>query len=277
MLSNKVTIGIAFSGGGAKGVCHLGMLEALNEKGFHYDVLSGASAGSLVGALTAYGLSPRAILEICKSTDFSKLVGLAFSWRGLLKINKAIGFLKEHLPETFEELHKPMIVACTSMDQNKIVYFHEGPLLEVLVASCRIPVVFEPVEINGEQFVDGGVLDNLPIRPLKDREVDYVIGLHCNSAGAGHKAKGWKELMFRSLEMAISAATIEKSRRVNLYMEAPDMSRYEVFDFKKAQEMYDVGYQYASRFLENVKLPKKGLLDVVLNRKIKIEKQEELL
>ncbi len=255
----KAKIGLALSGGGAKGVCHLGMMDALLEKGFHFDVISGSSAGSVVGAMYANGHSPKEALEIFKATDFKELSEFALNWSGLLNIRKAADYLGNYLPKTFEELRIPFFATCTSMNRNSSIYFSEGPLLKVLLASCTIPVIFEPVEINGEQLVDGGVLDNLPIQPLKEEKMDFIIGLHCNSLGEGKKAVGWRELMTRSLEMSMSSAIHEKSTGIDLFMEPPRMSNYEVFDFKKAQEMYDIGYSYAKSHLEKIELPRKGI------------------
>ncbi|MEO1655637.1 MAG: patatin-like phospholipase family protein, partial [Bacteroidota bacterium] len=129
---------------------------------------------------------------------------------------------------------------------------------DAILASCCIPVIFKPVEIDEEQFVDGGITDNMPIIPLKERKVDYIIGLHCNQPGEGYKSKSWEELMLRSLHMSIASATYLQKDRVDLFLDPPAMAKYGVFDFKKAPEMYALGYTYAQEFLEEVDLPKKG-------------------
>ena len=237
-------------------MAHLGMMEALLEYGVRLDVLSGSSAGSLIGSLYARGYPPRDILEISKKTNFLKLVRPALNWRGLLKIESSTAFLHEYLPETFEDLYRPLTVACTDVNSGKVKYFEKGDLVRVILASCSIPVVFEPVDINSNQYIDGGILDNLPLKPLKEK-ANYFIGLHCNPIGKGFKQGNWKDLMERSLLMAISSATYEKKKKFDIFMEPPLLSSFNIFDFKRAEEMFDIGYEFANEYLSKTVLSKK--------------------
>ena len=121
-------IGIALSGGGARGIAHLGVLKALNEAGINADIISGTSAGALVGALYSAGNSPDECLEIIKKTNALGVVWPSFSWKGLLSIDKLAAILQDHLPTTFAELENPLIVTATEINQGKSVYFEEGEL-----------------------------------------------------------------------------------------------------------------------------------------------------
>ncbi|MEO1655781.1 MAG: patatin-like phospholipase family protein, partial [Bacteroidota bacterium] len=131
--SKSIKIGLALSGGGARAHVHLGMMQALLEKGFHFDVITGTSAGSLIGGLYANGYSPPEILEISQATDFTRLARFALSWSGLLKLDSARKYLKKYLPETFEELQKPFIAAGTNMSSNQVSYLEKGPLIDAIL------------------------------------------------------------------------------------------------------------------------------------------------
>jgi len=160
-------IGLTLSGGGVRGVAHLGVIKALEESGFQFARVSGASAGSIIGAFYCNGYSTDEILEIIEKTSLYKLVRPALSWRGLLKLDNAVKGFKTYLPhDSFEGLKTPLHIAATDINKGETKYFHEGPLLKVIQASSSIPVVFDPVNINGSVYIDGGILNNLPVEPL---------------------------------------------------------------------------------------------------------------
>ncbi len=238
-------VGLALSGGGMRSVVHLGMMQVLEEEGVAFDVISGASAGAVVGALRCSGYKPLEILEIIDSINFLKVIKPAFNWRGLLKIESAARTLKKYIKEdNFKNLKKPLIVSATDLSKGQIKYFKKGQLIKPVLASCSLPVIFDPVVINGVSYIDGGVLDNLPVLPLR-KKCDFIIGMHSNPIGKNHRANNWKELMERSLLLSISGATYQKKKKCDVFWEPLDVAKYNVFDFRKAREIYQVGYDYA--------------------------------
>ena len=249
-------VGLSLSGGGIRCVVHLGMMQALEEEGVTFDVVSGASAGAIGGALYCHGYKPPEILEIIARTNFLKIMKPALNWRGLLKIDHAAAELSRHFEvDKFEALEKPLIVSATNLLKGKIKYFKKGQLIKPILASCSIPVVFDPVIIHGVPYIDGGILDNLPITPLQ-KKCDFIIGMHCNPISRTPKVSNWKELMERSLLMAISSSTYMKKKRCDLFWEPPEVANYKVFDFKKVREIYDIGYQYARAELQKSPIQK---------------------
>ncbi|MEA1897812.1 MAG: patatin-like phospholipase family protein, partial [Bacteroidota bacterium] len=175
--NKKYNTGVILSGGGARGFAHAGILKALNESGIYPDVISGVSAGAIVGALYADGHTPDQIFEIFSGEkSFFKYVKLTIPRTGIFK---AVG-LRENLSEnlnakTFEELKLPLYVAATNISKGEITYFHSGEILDKLLASAAIPVLFKPVEIAGDLFVDGGVLDNFPVSPIA-KDCKQLVG-----------------------------------------------------------------------------------------------------
>jgi NTE family protein len=238
-------IGLALAGGGARAIAHLGMMQVLVENDITVDRVTGASAGAIAGALFCQGYEPGEILEIVKSTNFLKVVKPALSWKGLLKLESGYDELIKYLPhDRFESLKKPLIVSATDIHKGKVKYFKKGQLIRPILASCSIPVVFDPLVINGKSYMDGGIVDNLPFEPLK-KKVDFTIGMHCNPIEKNFRSKNWRGLMERALLLSISNATYFNRKKFDVFWEAPGVGQINVFDFKKADELYRMGYQHA--------------------------------
>ena len=243
-------VGVALSGGGIRSVCHLGMIQALEEEGLTIDMVSGSSAGAVLGAFYCAGFKPKEVLEKVQSFNYLKIFKPALNWRGFLKIENAEGPLEKLLDvNKFEELSIPLVVAASNIKKGRIKYFKKGALINPLLASCSIPVVFDPIKIGNGMYVDGGLLDNLPIDPIK-KECDFIVGLHCNPIEKTNLPNNWKSMMERSLLMAISTATYQKKKKCDIFWEPPTISRYNVFDYKKAQKIYDEGLKYGREQLK---------------------------
>ncbi len=249
-------IGLSLSGGGIRSVVHLGMMQALEEEGVSFDILAGASAGAVGAALYCNGYRPRDILEIIENTNLFKVIKPALNWRGLLKIENAAHELKKYIEnDSFAHLKKPLVVSVTNLTKGKVKYFKKGQLIKPLLASCSIPVVFDPVVINGVSYIDGGIIDNLPVKPLKKR-CDFIIGMHSNPIIKSPRVSNWKDLMERSLLLAITSGTQHAMGDFDVFWEPPAVGNYKVFDFKKTKEIYNIGYDYAKSRMHKIPLEK---------------------
>jgi NTE family protein len=156
--------GIALSGGGARGIAHIGILKAIDEAGIRISKVSGTSAGAIVGMLYCSGYAPDSIMEIIRETQFIKYLRPAISKSGLLKLESIIPLFKKYLTnDSFETLNIPLVVAATNVSKAETTFFTEGELIKKVLASCAVPVMFKPVMVRGEAYIDGGVLNNLPV------------------------------------------------------------------------------------------------------------------
>lgn len=238
-------LGLALSGGGARGIAHLGMIEVMEDLGLKPDYLSGTSAGSLAGALYAHGYSPREIMEIIRDTKLMNIIRPSWTVKGLLGFEKVGEKLLQYLPEDdFAALKIPLTVAALHVRSGEIRYFTEGPLIKPVLASSCIPVVFSPIEIDGEQYMDGGMVDNLPAGALRDK-ADFLIGMHCNAIDRDFQSRTAKDMIERSLLLAISTATYARKDVCDLFLDPPALASYKVFDFGKAEEIFKIGVDYA--------------------------------
>ncbi len=240
-------IGLALSGGGARGIAHLGVLQALEEMDIRPHIISGTSAGAIVGAFYASGLKPLEIIEVFSNTKLLQFMRPAIGKGGLLNIEKSRNFYTKHLPhQTFEGLSIPLHVAATDIEKGEAIYFSEGALIEPLLASSCIPVVFSRMEWHEIILVDGGILYILPAEVIRD-ECNYLIGVHTNPYGDEQVIDSMKTIIEKSLMLALTTNARVSMQSCDLVIEPLELSRFSTFDMKKAKEIFDIGYAHTRR------------------------------
>ncbi len=237
-------IGLSLSGGGARGIAHLGVLKALDELRVKIHALSGTSSGAIAGALYSFGLSPDDILNIIISTRYFRLIRPAISLTGLLKMEAVEPTFRKYLGDTtFQDLTIPLTVCVTNLRSGKPEYIAEGDITRALMASSALPVVFDPVKIQGDLYVDGGILNNMPVEPLVGR-CNKIIAVHTNPAGDNFNATHIKAVLERVFLLSVAASAYTRTRYCDLMLEPPLMKNFGVFDLPKAEEIFNIGYEY---------------------------------
>ena len=194
----KYNIGYALSGGFIKGFAHLGIMQALHEHGIRPEILSGVSAGALAAVFYADGKEPYHIVELFEHHSFKELTTFSINKQGLLKLDSFIDFLNSNLEsKTIEELKIPTIITATDLDHGRIVSFKKGKIAERLAASCCMPILFAPIRINNTYYVDGGILMNLPVSPIR-KECEKVIALNVDPLVADEYSKNVVSIALRA-------------------------------------------------------------------------------
>ncbi len=238
-------IGLVLSGGGARGLAHLGVLKALQEQHIAIHHISGCSAGAIAGVLFAAGYSPEHIFEIIISSETLKVFRPAFNL-GLLSMKKAQEVYAKYLPHNaFEHLKIPLVVNAVDIEKGESVYFSQGELWKPVLASCSIPGLFEPVQFDNRLLVDGGVLNNMPVEPLQST-CDFIIGSHCNPIGKASSLKSLQAVLQQSLYLAIHQNAQSRIKHCHLVIEPSALSQYDPQSVRKAREIFTIGYEYAS-------------------------------
>ncbi|GAB3576587.1 patatin-like phospholipase family protein [Spirosoma luteolum] len=240
-----MNIGLVLSGGGARGIAHLGVIKALQEMGIGFSQLSGTSAGAIAGALIAQGYSPDESLKLIESSSFMRHLRPAWNRMGLLRLDTAIDLYRKYIPhDSFEGLQIPLHVVAVDLLGGCQVLFESGELIRPVLASCCLPGIFEPLLINKRQYIDGGVLNNLPLECIEDK-VDFIVGSHCNPFGMAKPIRSMRGVIERSLILAVQSKTRDKFSRCDVVIEPPDLVGYSPTDVSKARELFRIGYQYA--------------------------------
>lgn len=236
-------IGVVLSGGGARGFAHLGVLKALNDSGIYPDVISGTSAGALVGVMYADGHSPEKILKIMNTTSKLHYIRPTVPREGLLQISGIERILVENLSaKRFEDLKIPLFVTATDLNNGVAEYFSSGELIKPVIASASIPVLFKPVIINKIHYVDGGVLDNMPIKPIEG-DCDFIIGSFVNPTGYEKTVTSMVQIAERTFMLNMSKELDEKAKKFDMFIAPPELKNYKILDPEKAIEVFDIGYK----------------------------------
>ncbi|WP_221801272.1 patatin-like phospholipase family protein [Oceanobacter mangrovi] len=178
------TVALALGSGGARGYAHIGVLDALQERGYEVVAISGSSMGALIGGFYCAGkldeyrdwVSGLNYLDVLKLVDVSLLSG------GVIRGDKVFNMLAEMLDGVLiEDLPIPFTAVATDMQARKEIWFQSGSLDTAIRASAAIPSIFSPVKVNGRHLVDGGVLNPLPISPCVSVHADHIIAVDLNS------------------------------------------------------------------------------------------------
>jgi NTE family protein len=254
--------GVVLSGGGVRGIAHLGVLKALAEYDIVPTMLSATSAGAMCGAFYSIGYSPEKIISLIKEIRFFDIKRLLIGKAGLFSLHDLEKIFLEHFPENLlERLPIPLTIAATDIINGQTVYFTAGNLSKAILASSSIPVLFEPVAYRDTLFVDGGVLNNFPVEPLIGK-CDKIIGIHVNAMSIRNEHLSMRNIIDRSFHFALINAVHQKINMCNLFIEPPEMSRFGMFDAENAAEIFDCGYQFTKTLEHKLLALLKSTVDV---------------
>ena len=163
-------VGLALSGGAARAIAHAGVLEVLAGEGIPVRAVAGTSAGAIVGALFAAGVPPGEIRRLALETRWTDFFAARLPRAGLLPGEGLERFLARQIPaRTFADLRLPFVAVATDLATGERVDIVEGDVARAVLASCSVPILFEPVALGGRLLVDGGISSQLPVRALRQR------------------------------------------------------------------------------------------------------------
>lgn len=173
-------IGLALSGGGVRGLAHLGVLDVLQNASVPVRYIAGTSMGGIIAGLYASGIPIEDIIAFCEEIGIMSLASLENNWRGIFGHEKMQKYLADFLGNkdiTFEDLKVPVAVVATDIETGEMVVLDKGPLIPALLATSAFPIVFAPVYHQGRWLVDGGVLNNFPVDIVRHMGADRVLGV----------------------------------------------------------------------------------------------------
>lgn len=244
-------LGIALSGGGARGFAHVGALKAIEEAGLKPDVIAGVSAGAIAGVLYAAGVPLDEIVPLFSQTKFTDFCKLSIrDGGGLFKLTGLKKFMvKVTGTERLEDLRIPTYLGVTDFDNGVPAEFHEGSLGERVIASCSIPIVFQPVRIDGVNYVDGGVLRNLPAWIIRDK-CEKLIGINVSPLTNYRYKRSMMDVAIRSYNLMAKSNQVSDMQMCDLVIKTPEIASYQVFNLKDIKKVYLSGYAAAHRAIK---------------------------
>lgn len=163
-------------------------------------------------------------------------------------------FLRNHLKQdSFESLKLPMHVCVSNINSGKYEIISEGKLIEVLAASCALPLLFRTVKINGSTYVDGGLLNNLPVEPLL-KHCEKIIGISVCPHEVKNEIRGFRNVAQRCFQLAIWETMQHRFNHCNIALEIKESYRYGMFDVKKSDELFEIGYETTMESMDSIKI-----------------------
>ncbi len=253
-LHDAKSIGLVLSGGGVRGMAHIGLIKALREHGIEARAIAGSSVGALVGALYANGNSVTEMLQFFKETPLFQYSFFAIGKPGLINTEKYFSIFKRYFPEDdFSALTKPLYVVATDLMGGGEEVFHRGPLIHPLLASAALTPVFSPVEIDGILYADGGIMNNFPKEYIEE-QTDFVIGSNVSIAGRLQKKdlKNSLQLAGRITGLMVYASSRDKIEECDIMIEPKEVEQVGVLDKKGIEKAFNIGYEYSNRLLDKV-------------------------
>ncbi|WP_234859362.1 patatin-like phospholipase family protein [Aquimarina aquimarini] len=240
-------IGLVLSGGGFRGVAHVGVIQALEEAGILPSFVSGTSAGAIVGSLYSQGHTPIEIKDFFTKTPLLKLNRFTRKKAGFLDSEKFHTDLLTYFPKnSFESLDKKLFITATNLIEGISTVFDSGELIKPLLASAAFPGVFSPVMINNQLYADGGILDNFPIEPLQN-QCDLIIGVDVSPIKKP-KITDFKHaynVMQRAYYLRAKPNSETKFKYCDIIIQPKQLINHGVFDTSSLDKVYDFGYQEA--------------------------------
>ncbi|WP_445955541.1 patatin-like phospholipase family protein [Yeosuana sp.] len=240
-------IGLALSGGGMRGVAHIGAIKALEEHGIIPTHIAGTSSGAIVGALYAYGYNYSDILKFFKGIQILDFTKFTLNKPGFLDTDKFYPNFKLYLKEdNFNALEKNLFITATNILSGKLMIFDKGELIKPILASAAFPGLFAPVKVDNSYYVDGGALNNFPVNLLQAK-CDKIIGVYVNGFQVVtiNDLKHSHNVVERAFKLKSMKDDLDKFKDCDFVISPKELSKYGTFDKKYLDIIFKIGYDSA--------------------------------
>lgn len=242
-------VALVLSGGAARGLAHLGVIKVLKEQNYKIDLIIGTSIGSLMGAILAAGLDVERSIEIAKGFTWKDFIDLTYKGLGLFPgkklrqtIDQIIGDLK------FKDLKIPLIITATDLELGKLVLIRTGSIAEAVRASCAIPGIFSPIEIDGQLLFDGGVLENLPVNIAHEEGAETTVAVDVGYSFKKKRPQNIIEVIYKAFLLKGEALTEYHRAKADILI-SPELPDVDQMDFDKAEDCIRWGIESAEEAL----------------------------
>ncbi len=251
ILKNK-KIGLALGGGATLGAVHIGAIKALDEAGITIDYIAGTSIGALVGAFFAFHKNYNFIQDVAAHMSWKDIASLSVSKYGLFDNTKIEKLIEKHLGKVnFEESKIPIALVTTNILNGEKIVLKTGNVAKAVSASCCIPGVFHPVELDGHLLVDGGLVENVPISPLKEMGAEIIIAVDLSSGNSYKKPNNFFDILMNSYQTSTLSKTKIQTKEADVLI-TPNLDGFSALSHNKTKELIDIGYTATKEKIESL-------------------------
>lgn len=244
----KKTLGLALGSGGSRGVAHIGFLRALEETGVKPDFITGSSMGAVVGAAYASGMTIEKMKEAVFSLRILDLLTFTGKRGGVSGTKKIRELLIKYIGDiTFAELKIPFRCYAVDMISQKLIEFSSGSVIDAVVASASIPVIFHPLEKDGMRLIDGGILERVPVSQVKQMGADVVVGVDVlGRRDASEDAPNVLKMLIETIDVMDNHRTARRKEDfkdiIDFWLE-PELGNMSQYDLRQIRFAYEKGYE----------------------------------
>jgi NTE family protein len=249
--SKNKKIALALGGGSVLGAVHVGVLKAFDEHHVKIKSISGTSAGAIVASLYAFGVSAKEIEKIVLEFEWKNLSSLTLSKYGILSNDKIGEMIKRNIGEkNIEDAKIPLSMVATDITTGEKVILDKGSVADSVMATTCVPGIFVPIELGGRFLVDGGIVENIPLSCLKDKNVDYVIGVDLICEHAYKRPGNVIEILYNSFNFLVKTNKKIQIKEADIIIK-PDLSKFNAIDMSQMKNLIKIGYEETKKVIEN--------------------------
>lgn len=247
----KFKLGLALSGGGTRGFAHIGVLKAFEEERIKFDYVAGTSIGSFVGALYCANVPCDDMVEEAKRVTRKELISRF--WIGSDSSNIARVANRLLADKTFKQLSTPFSAIAVDISSGSEVVLSSGNVANAIAASCAVPALFKPVEIDGMVLVDGGLLNNMPADVCRQMGADLVISVDLNhNRGSGTESRKLKDILVATWAITTKSTMYKGAMNSDVVIE-PELSQFNRTSLANIEQMVEEGYRATKEKMQEIK------------------------
>lgn len=246
-------LALVLSGGAARGAFHLGALAFFDEHNIKFEAYAGSSIGSVIASSYASGVPPKEQLKLFKSKELRKVIKFNPYLNGFFKIDEKNPLLKELLPiSRLEDIEKPVYICVYDYKNKELIYYSKGDTLKLCIASCALLPLFKPLVYENRKLLDGGLIDNIPVRPLLNKNlklcsIDLLPRTNSSPKKTLNPIKLLKRQTFKTWHQNVNYSI----KHSDIYITNQKLRDYKMFTFEGLDELFNLGYKEASNYLSS--------------------------
>jgi NTE family protein len=250
----KPQLGLALSGGAERGVAHIGVLRALEIAEIEPQLLAGTSIGALVAAFRAFNIPVKKMFKQAQEMSWTSISKFSFAKDGLLTNDEIGNIVKKHIGDVnIEDAPIPLAIVATDIRTGDKVVMRKGNLAKAVMASSAIPGIFRPVKIDERLLVDGFLVENIPISPLKEMGADVIMAVSLSTLREYREPDGILNILMNAFEIAVDINNREILRAADVVI-MPKLSDIKTDDdAAMPQELYEEGLETAKEKLPELR------------------------
>lgn len=237
-------IGVAFGGGAAKGIAHIGVLKAFEEKNIKISYVSGTSVGAIVASYYAFGKNYEDFQELAKKLNYKDSISWTIPKKGFFSTKSIREMIIKDLGDVnIEDAQIPLAICTTDISTGEQVIFHRGNLADAICASVCVPGAFIPQVIEGRTLVDGGITENVPVSPLYKMGAGIIVAVDLNGVQKYQEPDDTFAIISNAMDIAIDLRTREQIQDADIILSL-DLSKYNRLNNSKCiEELINEGYR----------------------------------